>query len=214
MAKFSTKMIDSDGNEIPIKYVSKYDRLRDRQVRKIAARFVTARAMLAALVRDSIKDLAVLMNAKDKLGAKGNFSAQSFDALISVSIRQQYNIRLDERVAKAREMMCAVVNDALSRVKDVDMTAIKLLVEEAFKVNSCGFLSTGKVIKLLRMEVRDPKWREAKEILQSALKTEKGKRYLICETRPSTQKDFRPIRLDLADCWPVPADQAVIGYEA
>jgi hypothetical protein len=52
------------------------------------------------------------------------------------------------------------------------------------------------------MEVDNAKWREAKQILQDALKQEKGKQYLICEKRKTTQGDFRAIRLDIADCWP------------
>jgi hypothetical protein len=52
------------------------------------------------------------------------------------------------------------------------------------------------------MEVNSDKWREAKMILQDALKPEKGKQYLQVETRKSTQGEFRAIRLDIADCWP------------
>ena len=202
MSKFTTKMVDSDGNEVPIKYVSKYDRLRDRQVRRIEARFRKARAMLEALVRDSIKDLEILMNAKDKLGAKGNFSAQSFDALISVSIRQQYNIYLDERVVRARELMIGYVEGVLAKVGGNDAAALRLIIAEAFKANAQGFLSTGKVMSLLRMEIDNADWREAKRILQDSIKPQKGKRYLVVETRPGTQQDFTAIRLDIADCWP------------
>ena len=194
-------MIDSDGNEIPIKYVSKYDRLRDRQVRKIAARFVKARAMLEALVRDSIKDLDVLMNAKDKLGAKGNFSAQSFDALISVSIRQQYNIRLDERVAKARELMLDYANRELERAGD-GAYLLSQMIEAAFKVDRLGFLPRSEVAKLLSYKVDDASWNAGADILRQAQTTERGKRYLTIEERRSLQDDFRPVRLDIADCWP------------
>ena len=136
------------------------------------------------------------------LGEKGNFSARSFDGLIQVAIRQQYNIRLDERVIHARELMMEYVNSVLDRVDGVDVSALRLLVTEAFKVNSQGFLSAGRVLSLMRMEVNNDKWREAKMILQAALKPEKGKQYLICESRKTTQGDFKAIRLDIADCWP------------
>ena len=202
MAKAVTTMIDSNGNAIPLKYVSAYDKARDRVTRRILARFEKARAALEAVVADSIKDLDELAKLKESLGAKGNFSARSFDGLIQVSIRQQYNIRLDERVIHARELMLEYVSSVLDRVDGVDVSALRLLVMEAFKANSQGFLSTGRVLSLMRMEVDNAKWREAKRILQDALKPEKGKQYLICERRKTTQGDFKSIRLDIADCWP------------
>ena len=202
MARTVTTMRDSMGNDIPVKYVSAYDKLRDKTTRRIEARFRKARAMLEEVVADTVADLEALKGGREKLGEKGNFQASSFDGLIKVAIKQQYNIRLDERVVRARELMLEYVNGVLDRVSGVDVSALRLLVEAAFKANSQGYLSTGKVLQLLRMEVDSAKWREAKQILQAALKPERGKQYLSCETRPSVQADFRPIRLDVADCWP------------
>ena len=203
MAKITT-MTDSMGNQIPLKYVSAYDKARDRVTRRILTKFEKARSMLETVVAESIRELDDLSKLKESLGEKGNFSARSFDGLIQVAIRQQYNIRLDERVIHARELMMEYVNSVLDRVDGVDVSALRLLVTEAFKVNSQGFLSAGRVLSLMRMEVNNDKWREAKLILQAALKPEKGKQYLICEKRKTTQGDFKAIRLDIADCWPSP----------
>ena len=202
MAKTTKMMTDSTGAQIPVKYVSAYDKARDRVTRRIHARFEKARAALEAVVADSIKDLDELAKLKESLGAKGNFSARSFDGLIQVAIRQQYNIRLDERVIRARELMMEYIDGVLDRAQGVDVSALRLLIAEAFKANSQGYLSTGRVLALMRMEVNAAKWREAKMILQEALKPEKGKQYLICEARKTTQGDFKAIRLDIADCWP------------
>lgn len=207
MAKTVNTMRDSNGNDIPLKYVSKYDKARDRTVRRILARFLKARAMLEQTVRESIADLQALADTKEKVGAKGNFSARSFDGLVQASIRQQYNIFLDERVVRARELMLGYVEGILSKVGGNDAAALKLIIAEAFKANAQGFLSTGKVMSLLKMEIDNADWREAKRILQEAIKPQKGKRYLVCERRSSTQGDFVAVRLDIADCWPEERDQ-------
>ena len=195
-------MTDVNGQEVPVKYVSAYDKARDSITRRILTKFKSQRAALEKLVAESVALLDELKGGKEKLGVKGNFAARSFDGLIKVSIRQKYNIILDERVVRARELMLEYVNGVLNRVEGVDVSALKLLVDAAFKANSQGFLSTGKVLTLLRMEVKSEKWREAKEILQNALMPQKGKQYLVCEVRKSAQDDFSAIRLDLADCWP------------
>jgi len=195
-------MRDNNGNEVPVKYVAPYDRARDAAVRRIHRRFVDARKRLESIVADSIVELDKLAALRESLGEKGNFQTTSFDGLIRVSIRQRYNIFLDERVVKARELMLGYVNRVLSRVGDGDAKALRLIVSEAFKANGQGFLSTSRIFSLLRMEINDPDWHEAKEILQESIKPQKGKRYLACDVRPSLQADFSTIRLDIADCWP------------
>ena len=76
------------------------------------------------------------------------------------------------------------------------------MIEAAFKVDRLGFLPRSEVAKLLSYKVNDASWNEGADILRQAQTTERGKQYLIIETRPSLQKDFAPIRLDIADCWP------------
>ncbi len=201
-AKQVQTMRDSNGNDVPVKYVGAYDKARDRAVRRIHARFLKARAALERVVAESIADLDALAETKESLGEKGNFSARSFDGLVQASIRQQYSILLDERVVRARELMLGYVERVLAKVGGSAAAALRLIVSEAFRANARGFLSTGKVMALLRMEIEDAGWREAKRILQDAVKPQKGKRYLAVEARASTQAEFRSIRLDIADCWP------------
>ena len=208
MKKKVTTMRDSNGDDVPLKYVSKYDKAKDRAVRKILGRFLRARQMLEGVVAETIAELEALADTKERLGAKGNFSARSFDGFIQVSIRQQYNIFLDERVVKARELMLGYVEKVLAKVGGNDAQALRLIVAEAFKANAQGFLSTGKIMSLLKMEIDNADWREAKRILQDSLRPQKGKRYLVCERRASTQAEFRPVRLDIADCWPEEAERS------
>ncbi|MBQ3808048.1 MAG: hypothetical protein II840_08860, partial [Kiritimatiellae bacterium] len=66
-------MRDSNGQEVPVKYVSAYDKLRDKITRRIKARFLKARAALEAVVSESIADLDELARCKESVGAKGNF---------------------------------------------------------------------------------------------------------------------------------------------
>ena len=193
--------VDSTGQEVPSKYVSKYDKKRDLITRRILARFLKGREMLEGLVRDSVADLDLLKGTKEKLGVKGNFSARSFDGLIEVEIRQQYNIQLDERVARARELMLEYVKSEIDSLKK-DTTFLRKLVEDSFRANEKGYLPISSILKLTRYEVKDDRWNEARGILQDSLRPVAGKRYLVCSVRPSRQHDFKSIRLDLADCWP------------
>lgn len=192
---------DINGDQVPAKYVSKFDKARDAVSRRILKRFNAGRKVLEQIVRESIADLDGLMKLKESVGSKGNFQTSSFDGLIQVSIDQQYNIQLDERVARARELMLEYVNSELSRL-DKDTTFLRKLVEDSFRANARGYLPISSILKLTRYEVKDERWNEARGILQDAMKPVPGKRYLNCRVRNTPQQDFKTIRLDLADCWP------------
>ena len=209
-----TTMTDNNGNLVPIQYVSKYDRLRDRVCRRILKRFQDERERLEKTMKECLADIEELRNAKTPTtyktkdgvervrGERGNFQAQSFDGKIMIEIRQQYNIILDERVQQARQLMLDYVNGVLAKVSGADTTVLRRLVESAFRANSRGFLPVTKIFELMRMEVKDERWNQAREILNAAIKPQKGKQYLNCSTRKSTQGEFESIKLDLADCWP------------
>ena len=138
---------DINGDQVPAKYVSKFDKARDAVSRRILKRFNAGRKVLEQIVRESIEDLDGLMKLKESVGSKGNFQTSSFDGLIQVSIDQQYNIQLDERVARARELMLEYVNSELSRL-DKDTTFLRKLVEDSFRANAKGYLPISSILKL------------------------------------------------------------------
>ena len=201
MAKQQKEWIDGRGQTVPASYVSKYDKARDKAVRHVAAGAKKLRAQMEAFMADAVATMNGLAGLKEDLGTRGNFSARSFDALIQVSIRQQWHIKFDERVAKARELMLDYANRELQKAGD-GAFLLKQMIEAAFKVDRLGFLPRSEVSKLLSYKVEDASWNAGADILRQAQTTEKGKQYLTIETRPSLQKDFAPIRLDIADCWP------------
>ena len=174
---------------------------RDKAVRHVVAGAQKLRAQMEAFMADAVATMNGLAGLKEDLGARGNFSARSFDALIQVSIRQQWHIKFDERVAKARELMLDYANRELQKAGD-GAFLLKQMIEAAFKVDRLGFLPRSEVSKLLSYKVDDVNWNAGADILRQAQTTEKGKQYLTIETRSSLQKDFEAVRLDIADCWP------------
>lgn len=201
MAKQQKEWIDGRGQTVPASYVSKYDKARDKAVRHVAAGAKKLRAQMEAFMADAVATMNGLAGLKEDLGARGNFSARSFDALIQVSIRQQWHIKFDERVAKARELMLDYANRELQKA-GYGAFLLKQMIEAAFKVDRLGFLPRSEVSKLLSYKVDDVNWNAGADILRQAQTTEKGKQYLTIETRSSLQKDFEAVRLDIADCWP------------
>ena len=193
--------IDGRGQQVPSSYVLAYDKARDKAVRHVLAGALKLRSQMEAFMADAVKTMDGLAAMKESLGERGNFSARSFDAMIEVSIKQQYNIKLDGRVQKARELMLDYANRELERAGNGTFL-LQQMIEAAFKPDRNGFLPRSEINKLLSYHVNDATWNEGVQLLREAIVTEAGKRYLKVAQRATLQDDFRPLRLDIADCWP------------
>lgn len=205
MASEST-MTDAMGNQVPVRYVSQYDKARDRGVRRIHARWLKARAYLEQVMADSLDDLGKIAIVRDSAGIpsgeKGNLQVSSFDGLITVGLNVRYEIHLDDRVVKARELMLDYARGLAEKLGGDDAQALLALIDEAFQATKTGSLSVARVLSLMRRDIKAPQWIEAKRLLSDSMETRRGKSYLRVESRSDRQQSPVPVRLDIADCWP------------
>lgn len=200
-------MRDSSGQDIPLKYVSKYDRERDARTRRILARYLKARAVLESCLADSLADIEAIQAARDtETAAKGNFQCQSFDGTIQIQIDQAWNISLDDRVREAREILLNYARSLCAKAGD-DAQALLQIVEQAFAVSKSGRLSIGRVLSLCRLKLTEPECIRAQKLLMDSIQTDKGRAYLRVYHRPDTQQDWAMVKLDIADCWPAAATE-------
>ncbi len=199
-------MRDAEGHNIPLKYVSKYDKTRDRHTRRILARFLKAREQLERCLEESLDDITAIVEAREQdVSARGNFQCQSFDGLILVSIDQAWHIRLDDRIREARDIILEYAKKLCLKAGS-DAQALFEIVQEAFAANTSGGISAARVLSLCRRNITASEWVRAREMLLASITTDKGRSYLRVYSRPSTQHDWQMIRLDIADCWPLPSE--------
>ena len=147
-------MVNNLGQEVPIKYVPKYDRLRDKSVRKILGMWEKERAALeegrggVAEGTEHRAEGAEREDCKMELAKKGNFSVSSFNGDITVRIEQQYRIILDDRVKEAQEIMAAFADKLIGKIQSLDARALSVLIRGTFAPSRNGMLSTAKVRSL------------------------------------------------------------------
>jgi hypothetical protein len=199
-------MIDSMGAAVPVRHVTKYDRTRDAVVRRIYGRWQKAREQLEKVMSESLADLQKVAKARGdagiELAEKGNLQVSSFDGLITVGLNVRYDIHLDERVIRARELMFACARRIAAKLNSDEAKLLEVLIDEAFHPTRSGALPVARVLSLMRREVNDMEWKQAKQLLSECMETRRGKSYLRVEARSDRQHDPVPIRLDIADCWP------------
>lgn len=214
-------MIDSMGVAVPLRYIPKHDRDRDRIVQRIFKRWTDERKRLEKVMVDTLSDLEKILDIRIDAGGaaseKGNLQVRSFDGLTTVSLRVNYEIVLNDRVRQARQMMLDYARSVAGRVEGTDGQFILELIDEAFQVSSTGNLSQGRVLSLMNRNIKAKPWRDAVELLRESIETRRGKSYLRVEHRKTRQRDPEAILLDIANCWPddttLSAVQAQEGQE-
>jgi hypothetical protein len=195
------KWIDSEGREVPAKYVSAYDKARDYTARRILDRFERCRELLETCYAASMQDIEDLERfaGREEValgGAKGNLQFTDFSGCIRVSREARYEIQFDERLQAARDIICRLV-EAKALGIDADLAEI---VKGVFAPNSAGLLSASRVLGLLRYSVRDADWLRAMDLIRASIKSQRGKTLLSCAERATADSEWSPILLDLAKC--------------
>lgn len=205
--KTEKTMTDSQGQTVPLKYVKQYDRERDRLAKRCLKRFQDARTILEEVYTTTLEDIEKLeelagKDGKQLGGVKGNLQFCSFDGLIQVYRMARYEIRFDERLQVARDLIYGVI-DAKAQGLDEDLAG---LIRQIFEPNAEGMLSQSRVMGLFRFKVKSPDWARAMDLIRESIGTKRGKTLIGVQVKPGREGEWQPILLDIAKCAGIPAE--------
>lgn len=193
-------MTDAAGMAVPRKYVKPYDRARDRIVRRVLADWQAAQAVLARTYRNTAEALAKLegLAAEGRdgrpLGSRGNFQASSFDGLVQVSRIARYELRFDERLRTAQEIIEGIISEKAEGA-DEDLAA---LVKGIFRPTSDGLLSQARVMGLFRLKIKHPRWSEAMDLIRESIESRRGKNLLAVRFKENRDAEWQSLLLDIS----------------
>lgn len=197
--KSEKTMVDGQGNVVPLRYVKKYDRERDRIARRILARWIKTRSQLRACYEETLADIEALeiqaAGSERKLGGeKGNLTFQSFDGLVQIARLARYELRFDERLQAARDLIYAMLEDKTAGI-DAD---IAVIIRGVFAPSSEGMLSRSRVLGLLRYDIRNPSWVRAMDLIRESISSKRGKTLLAVSQKANREAEWESILLDVA----------------
>ncbi|MBA6098923.1 DUF3164 family protein, partial [Pseudomonas juntendi] len=118
----------------------------------------------------------------------------SFDGQYKVVLAAQDNIRFDERLQAAR----ALIDECLTEWTQDARSEVRAIVNEAFRADKQGEISTGRVLALRRMEIKDARWQRAMEAIGDAVQVVGSKSYIRVYQRVGESEQYVPIPLDIA----------------
>jgi hypothetical protein len=191
---------DANGALIPIDKIKAVDKARDKAVRTMVDQAQQMTGTLAAFKLAAMAEVEafVALSAAEygaKLGGKkGNITLTSFDGSLKVIRAMQDSMAFDERLQVAKSLIDECVH---AWAKGASKN-IQALVNHAFQVDTQGQVNIGRVLGLRRLDIDDPKWRQAMEAIGASMKTVSSKAYIRFYRRDDASGEFRPIALDVS----------------
>lgn len=191
---------NAQGHLVPVSTIKPIDLLRDQTVNTIAAKAQNLFKALAEFKSSTFSDLEAFVATSaaqygvEVGGDKGNLTLHSYDGRFKIVRSVADLIRFDEQLIAAKKL----VDDCLSDWTDESRDELRALVNQAFQVNATGSVRTSEVLRLLRIDIKDPRWRTAMDAVRNSIQVMGTKPYVRIYERVGTTDAYVPIVLDLA----------------
>jgi Protein of unknown function (DUF3164) len=193
-------MQDAQGRLVPEAMVKDIDKLRDQTVQEIVSQARELSAILQKFKLATFSDIAVFIQTSAeqydvKLGGeKGNVSLYSFDGRYKVVRQVQEFIKFDERLQAAKKL----IDECITTWSAGSSDEIKVLVNDAFKVDKEGDVNVNRVLGLRRLNITHEKWARAMKAIGDSFTVVGSRNYVRVYERVGDTDQYKAIPLDLA----------------
>lgn len=193
-------LTNAQGHLVPFNLVPDIDKDREELINEIFGNALEVRDLMATFKQAAMGDVHAFVElAAEKYdaklgGKKGNISLLNFDGTRKIQIQIAEHLHFDERLLAAKALVDECIREWTADSND----NIKALIEHAFQTDKEGNLNTGRVLGLMRLEIKDEKWIEAMAALKDSMQVVSSTSYIRLYQRESTNAKFEAISLDMA----------------
>jgi len=189
--------VDYQGNEVPLKYVSTYDKKKEKVITKVFAEAQKINATLEAFKKmmfaecDKLFDEMFKANDLEKVAQK-NYTLFSFDKGLKIEVTTQDVVDFDDRIQLAQ----AKINEYLKIKTDGADQELSILVNNAFKTKK-GRLDKARIFGLFPLKINHHLWVEAMELIKKSIMTNYTRRYATIYVRDEEGK-YNQVQLNFS----------------
>lgn len=193
-------MQDPQGRLVPDSMIKDIDKLRDQTVQQIVSQARELSAVLLKFKLLAFSDIAAFVQTSAeqydvKLGGdKGNVTLYSFDGRYKVIRQVQEFIKFDERLQAAKKL----IDECITTWSAGSSDEIKVLVNDAFKVDKEGDVNVNRVLGLRRLNIKHDKWERAMQAIGDSFTVVGSRNYVRVYERVGDTDKYQAISLDLA----------------
>lgn len=192
--------LKADGSYVPEALVADIDKLRDQTIETLIDQAKVIRAQLVAFKAQAFKDIeAFVETSVEQYGVKsrsvkGNLTLTSFSGRYMIRLQIQDRLVFDERLHAAK----ALIDECITSWSESSRDEIKVLVNDAFRVDKAGQINTARVLGLRRLPIKDERWLRAMTAISDSVSVANSKPYVRFYERREGSDEYVPICLDIA----------------
>lgn len=194
-------MVNALGHHVPLDKVRPVDLLQDEMVQKIHMEAEVLTDQLRRFkenafseIKAFLDNLALNYNVA-KGGSKGGVTLTSYDGLTKIIVATQDFISFGAELIVAKD----IVDECLREWSEASQSEnLRAVVEQAFEVNKNNRLNIQSILQLKRIDIADERWKKAMKAIDDSIHVERSKRYIRIYKRPSIDREFKAVLLDLA----------------
>jgi len=194
-------MTNSQGHLVPISMIKDIDIARHELVTKIVADARALHDAMAKFKEQTFADILAFVQLSGEQygvqlgGKKGNVTMLTFDGRFKVVRQFADHIHFDERLQAAKELIDTCIQRWTSDSND----NVKAVVNKAFEVNKEGSVSTGRILGLRSLDIKDPEWLQAMQAIADSITVSGSKAYVRIYERVGDTDQYAAISLDMAN---------------
>lgn len=193
---------DAKGRLVPEAQIRPTDALEDQTVRVIMGFAVELANQIDRFFDHTQIDLeAFLQTLGEKYGAtkrgaegKGNVSLVTLDGLMKVQFAIADRLVFGPELQVAKSLFDECLTDWASEARP----ELRAIITDAFQVDREGAVNKEAVLRLLRLEIDDPRWEQAQAAIRDAIRVIGTKRYIRFYVRDRHDGKFQPIPINIA----------------
>ncbi|EGX3500320.1 DUF3164 family protein, partial [Salmonella enterica] len=172
--------IDARGVMTPADMVKPIDKDRDALVGEIIERALPLHKGLTEFKSTVFADTQAFRELSGELygakvgGEKGNMTFYTWDGVWKVVVAIAERLAFDERLQAAK----ALIDECLKDWTEGSRPEVVSLIDEAFQVDKEGEVSTGRILRLRRLDITDERWLNAMRAINDAILIVGSKKYV------------------------------------
>lgn len=191
---------DAKGRLVPESLIPEHTRLEDDAVRTICAYALDLHRQIHRFRGHSYDDLATLddlvaerYGRKRRGGAKGNRTYMTLDGRMRITVQVQDRIAFGPELQVARELVDECITDWAEGTR----AEVQALIAHAFEPDREGQVSRDAVFALRRLDIDDPRWRQAQQAITDSIRVAGSASYLRVHIRAAPDSPWRPVPIDM-----------------
>ncbi|MFY3695858.1 DUF3164 family protein [Achromobacter xylosoxidans] len=192
--------LKADGSYVPEALVSDIDKLRDQTIETLIDQAKIISTLLADFKVRAFRDIeAFVETSVEQYGVKsrsvkGNLTLTSFSGRYMIRLQIQDRLVFDERLHAAKSL----IDECITSWSENSRDEIKVLVNDAFRVDKTGQINTARVLGLRRHAIKDERWQRAMAAISDSVSVANSKPYVRFYERREGSDEYTPICLDIA----------------